>query len=705
VIPFEPSLRVNIDGTDEGGKMRPTHRACAALALAALATSPRAVGEEYPARTVPNWPAPLLWGALESTADSDEPESRSGRRALSVASLPTPPLPLIGIPPCRVADTRGNGFSGAYGPPVLTAGSPRNFTLTGQCGIAATAQAVSLNVTVVNPSGPGFILIYPQGGVLPTVSTLNYTAGQVVANAAVVPLGGGGAITVVAGVSGTDLILDTNGYYDNTGVITQVSAGTGLTGGGSSGNVTLGIASGGVTGTQIAAGAVTDAKITGTISMSKIGGASDGGVFFGASGAPAQDPANLFWDSANHRLGLGTATPAYQLDVTGSIGLPNATAAGAGALFVGGGRFLHNQAAPGAINGGGNTFLGLGSGSYGLSSSSIANTAVGYTTLNLLSDGAYNTAIGWSSLFLNTTGGYNSGLGSWTLYHNAIGSSNTAIGGAALENNTNSSYNTAVGFFTLISQNYANGGSEWSTENTAVGYSSLSSTNPTSSSNGYRNTAVGGSSLSANTTGSQNVALGRLAGSRTGPGTGYGGAGITYLANTIGSSNTFVGYGTGSTAADLTNCTAVGVDAYCDASNQVRLGNSAVTSIGGKVAWSSLSDARAKREIADLDLGLDFVLRLRPVAYKARGGNDRTDMGFLAQNVEALLADKYNVLTIGGDADRTLSLRYADLIAPLVKAFQEEHARVEARDARIADLERNLARLASRLEMLESRKP
>ena len=95
---------------------------------------------------------------------------------------------------------------------------PRNFTLTGQCGIPASAAAISLNVTVTNTQGPGFILIYPQGGAQPNVSTLNYVAGQTIANAAVVPLGTGGGVTVIAGVSGTDLILDTNGYYGPAGV-------------------------------------------------------------------------------------------------------------------------------------------------------------------------------------------------------------------------------------------------------------------------------------------------------------------------------------------------------------------------------------------------------------------------------------------------------------------------------------------------------
>ncbi len=118
------------------------------------------------------------------------------------------------ITPCRIADTRaGQNFTGAFGPPSLAAFSDRNFPLlSGGCSIPSTAQAYSLNFTAV-PDGPlGFLSAWPDGDAYPGVSTLNSTDGSVIANAAIVPAGTGGGITVVAG-DPTDLIIDVNGYF------------------------------------------------------------------------------------------------------------------------------------------------------------------------------------------------------------------------------------------------------------------------------------------------------------------------------------------------------------------------------------------------------------------------------------------------------------------------------------------------------------
>ena len=133
---------------------------------------------------------------------------------LGVAGVAAAPLLFYPLTPCRVADTRtSQGFTGALGPPALAAYVDRNFPiLSSACSIPSTAQAYSLNFTVV-PDGPlGFLSAWPTGEPYPGVSTLNSTDGSVIANAAIVPAGTGGSITVVAG-NPTDLIIDISGYF------------------------------------------------------------------------------------------------------------------------------------------------------------------------------------------------------------------------------------------------------------------------------------------------------------------------------------------------------------------------------------------------------------------------------------------------------------------------------------------------------------
>lgn len=123
-------------------------------------------------------------------------------------------LPFYTVSPCRVVDTRaGQGTSGAFGPPALTGGSARSFPVTASpCGIPSTARAYSLNFTVV-PRGPlSFLTAWPTGLSRPLVSTLNSFQGVILANAAIVPAGSGGAIDVYA-TDTTDVIIDINGYF------------------------------------------------------------------------------------------------------------------------------------------------------------------------------------------------------------------------------------------------------------------------------------------------------------------------------------------------------------------------------------------------------------------------------------------------------------------------------------------------------------
>ena len=122
-------------------------------------------------------------------------------------------LAFFPLTPCRVADTRGNGKTGAFGPPAMPAGSTRSFPITtSSCAVPASAQAYSLNVTVVPPAPLTYLSIWPTGQAQPVVSTLNSFDGTVVANAAIVPAGASGAISVFVSDS-TDVIIDINGYF------------------------------------------------------------------------------------------------------------------------------------------------------------------------------------------------------------------------------------------------------------------------------------------------------------------------------------------------------------------------------------------------------------------------------------------------------------------------------------------------------------
>ena len=118
------------------------------------------------------------------------------------------------LAPVRVFDTRPDHVQGAvsvdqhpYG-----GGSELRVKVAGTAGVPAEgANAVSLNVTAVDPSGAGYITVYPCGD-RPNASNLNVVAGRTVANAVIAPLSPAGEICLYASVT-THLIADVNGWF------------------------------------------------------------------------------------------------------------------------------------------------------------------------------------------------------------------------------------------------------------------------------------------------------------------------------------------------------------------------------------------------------------------------------------------------------------------------------------------------------------
>ncbi len=117
------------------------------------------------------------------------------------------PLQFVSVTPCRLVDTRTN-----HNP--IPGNTSRNFIVPqlGGCNIPSSAAAYSLNVTVVPPGRLGYLTIWPTGEDQPYVSTLNSPDGRVKANAAIVPAGYQGGVSVYV-TQTTDVILDINGYF------------------------------------------------------------------------------------------------------------------------------------------------------------------------------------------------------------------------------------------------------------------------------------------------------------------------------------------------------------------------------------------------------------------------------------------------------------------------------------------------------------
>ena len=393
--------------------------------------------------------------------------------------------------------------------------------------------------------------------------------------------------------------------------------------------------------------------------------------------------------------GTGVATRTTFINTNGTLVAGGnlalgTTTANTGAIYKSSLPFIHTF-------GTNNTFVGINSGNFTLTGAD--NSGLGAFALANNTTGFRNTAIGSGAMSANTTGNSNTATGGGAMQSNTTGFANTATGGGALFNNTVGEYNTGVGAGSLGSNTTGDG-------NTASGVNALAQTTI-----GDNNTAHGREALALNTIGTNNVASGynTLRDNISGNGnTAYGTFALG--TNTTGSNNTGLGFGANVAANDLVNATAIGAGALVDASNHVRIGDGSVTQIGGQVAWTNLSDRREKKDIRELSLGLDFIKSLRPVEYKMRNGNDRIDFGFIAQEVEALVGTNYNVLGIGGTAERKLSLRYTDLVAPLVKAIQqqqilieEQRSMISLQQARLEEREFEFAALRRSVEVLLAR--
>ncbi|MGO9274849.1 MAG: tail fiber domain-containing protein [Terriglobia bacterium] len=576
----------------------------------------------------------------------------------------------------------GNTASGADALHANTTGS-FNTALGSQAGGAGVVPAYGSQSTFIGANATATV----DG--LTNATAIGYSAQVGESNALVLGGTGANAVNVGIGTTTPQFTLDVQGTgnftgpvnfaagqtFPGTGTITGVTAGAGLSGGGTTGNISLAVQtcpSGQFlqsTGSGWVCAAVGGGggSITGlTAGTDLTGGGSSGVVILNldTTKVPQLATANTF-----------TAT---QTISGGNLNLPATTGAMAGVINLGGTPFIH-ECCPNSAE---NTFVGTGAGNFAADATSSnsglgRNAAIGYQALQALTSGANNTADGYQALFSNTTG-----------------ADNTATGWGALRDNTTGAANTASGTQALLLNSTGD-------ENTASGHSALYA-----NTTGFYNTASGFQALAANTTGDQNTAVGWNAGyysnGTTGP--------------TTGSTSTFVGAIAAATADNLTNATAIGYNAQVGESNALVLGQtgtkvgistatpSNILTIGQGAghaiadAWDTYSSGRWKSDIQPLRGALGKVELLRGVSYTYTA-NGKHDIGMIAEEVGKVVPEVVSYEESGKDAR---GIDYARLTALLVEAVKQQQSEIQQEKSQIRRLEAKVRRLeASKAEAVQ----
>jgi hypothetical protein len=107
-------------------------------------------------------------------------------------------------------------------------------------------------------------------------------------------------------------------------------------------------------------------------------------------------------------------------------------------------------------------------------------------------------------------------------------------------------------------------------------------------------------------------------------------------------------------------------------------------SYGGwsQVSTVAPSDIRLKKNIKNLNYGLEEVMKLRPVSfyYKTDTTNTEPKIGFIAQEVESLVPEAVHIWK---DSMQTRHMLYAEMVPVLTKAIQEQQVIIEVQKKEI----------------------
>ncbi len=179
----------------------------------------------------------------------------------------------------------------------------------------------------------------------------------------------------------------------------------------------------------------------------------------------------------------------------------------------------------------------------------------------------------------------------------------------------------------------------------------------------------------------------------------------------IGTYNTFLGADTGVNnslfydyTSIITNSTAIGNSAKVDESNQIVLGNSSITSLKCNVQTiTNLSDRRDKKDIEELETGIEFIEKVKPVKFKWNmrdGGKiDILEWGFIAQDLIEIGGKQIPNLIDDSDNDK-LCIGQMAMFPVLIKAVQDLKKLVDSQAKQLESQAKQLELQAAQLERI-----